>query len=85
MINILNFLGLAWWVEITTKSPQCTYYFGPFMSKPEAQAAEAGYVEDLKAESAEGIAVSIKRCKPTTLTVAEDWGEFPTTGRPVFS
>ncbi len=35
--SILEQLGLAWWLEVITKQPQCTYYFGPFASVKEAE------------------------------------------------
>jgi Domain of unknown function (DUF1816) len=71
-INILTFLGLAWWVEIITEAPNCTYYFGPFANAKEAKAAQAGYVEDLEQEGAKNIKVEVKRCKPEKLTVFDD-------------
>jgi len=74
-INILEFLGLAWWVEIETESPRCTYYFGPFATAKEAKTAQPGYVEDLQQEGAKGIKVELKRCKPERLTVFEETGE----------
>ncbi|NJR56854.1 MAG: DUF1816 domain-containing protein [Acaryochloris sp. CRU_2_0] len=64
-----NYLGLAWWVEVKTSFPTCTYYFGPFLSRQEAEVALPGYVEDLEAEQAEHIATTIQRCRPTQLTV----------------
>jgi hypothetical protein len=67
--NALQFVGQAWWVEITTAKPHCVYYFGPFTSAAEADTAKAGYVEDLESESAQGIRVNIKRCKPTEMTI----------------
>jgi len=67
----LNKLGLAWWVEVVTGDPRCTYYFGPFSSVSEANAARAGYVEDLEKEGAQGIAVDVKRCQPAQLTIEE--------------
>lgn len=70
--NILHTLGLAWWVEVTTESPHCTYYFGPFASSEEANASKQGYVDDLVQEGAQGIKVAIKRCKPTKLTVSDE-------------
>ena len=70
--SLLQVLGLAWWVEIKTDKPRCTYYFGPFASSGEAQAAKPGYVEDLERERAEGIHVSLKRGKPGALTLYED-------------
>ncbi|WP_017653989.1 DUF1816 domain-containing protein [Fortiea contorta] len=75
LINTVNNLGLAWWVEIVTQNPSCTYYFGPFLNSAEAKIALKGYVEDLELEGAQGIAVNIKRCKPGSLTIAEDLGE----------
>ncbi|AFY31592.1 DUF1816 domain-containing protein [Calothrix sp. PCC 7507] len=75
LINTANNVGLAWWVEIVTQTPRCTYYFGPFLNSAEAKIALKGYIEDLELEGAQGIAVNIKRCKPGSLTIAEDLGE----------
>ncbi len=75
--SLLNLIGLAWWVEVKTESPRCTYYFGPFLGAKAAEAAKAGYVADLEQEGAQGITVSVKRCKPAKLTVSEDFGEKP--------
>ena len=72
LISLLETLGLAFWVEIVTEKPRCTYYFGPFLSSQEAQAAKSGYVEDLEQEGAQGIRVTVKRCKPADLTIADD-------------
>lgn len=76
LTNVSQNLGLAWWVEVNTQSPHCTYYFGPFLNSTEAKASMKGYVEDLEQEGAQGISVEIKRCKPGVLTVAEDLGEW---------
>jgi len=76
LISLLNFFGLAWWVEVKTSAPRCIYYFGPFLTQAEAATAKAGYVEDIENEEAEGVSVSIHRCKPITLTVAEDLGKL---------
>lgn len=67
--SLLQALGLAWWVEIKTDAPRCTYYFGPFASSSEAESARPGYVEDLEKENAKGIHVSIRRGKPDQLTI----------------
>ncbi|AFY48914.1 protein of unknown function (DUF1816) [Nostoc sp. PCC 7524] len=75
LINTFNTFGLAWWVEIETQNPRCTYYFGPFLSSTDAKVAIKGYVEDLEAEGAQGILVNVKRCKPDDLTIADDLGE----------
>ncbi|HBE60315.1 MAG TPA: hypothetical protein DEG17_11495 [Cyanobacteria bacterium UBA11149] len=74
--KIVEFLGLAFWVEIVTDNPKCTYYFGPFLSAQEAETAKGGYIEDLENEGAQGIAVTVKRCKPSNLTIFdEDFSE----------
>jgi hypothetical protein len=67
--DILNFTGQAWWIKILTTQPNCTYYFGPFAYKKEANIAIAGYVEDLESELAQGIQTQVKRCKPVYLTI----------------
>ena len=81
LLSLLEVLGLAYWVRISTDSPQCIYYFGPFSSKAEAEAHSGGYCEDLRAEKARGISMTIERCKPRELTVTEDWGELGPVGR----
>jgi Domain of unknown function (DUF1816) len=67
--DILNFWGQAWWVEVFTAQPKCTYYFGPFADVTSAVAETTGYIEDLEAESARGILTQVKRCKPDQLTI----------------
>lgn len=60
----------SWWVEISTQSPHCDYYFGPFASHSEAVRAQPGYVEDLGREGSEVLALSVLcRCPPEVLTV----------------
>lgn len=83
--SLIDLLGLAWWVEVKTESPRCTYYFGPFLTADEAESAKPGYVEDLQQESAQGIEAVTKRCKPSQLTVYDDLGEFPSKVTPSFS
>ncbi|MDX2230788.1 MAG: DUF1816 domain-containing protein [Leptolyngbyaceae cyanobacterium bins.349] len=85
LTSLLDILGLAWWVEITTEAPRCTYYFGPFSSHAEAEAAKPGYVEDLQSEDAQGISVVVKRCKPERLTISDDVGELRGKVTPSFS
>ena len=76
--KVLNILGvkeqkkLPYWLKITTKVPKCTYYFGPFDSPLEAKALQAGYVEDLMAESAQGIHFELEQSEePEELTICE--------------
>ena len=77
--KLLNVLGvkeqknLPYWLKITTKVPKCVYYFGPFDSPLEAKSLQAGYIEDLLAENAQGIHLELEQCsQPTDLTVCED-------------
>ena len=63
---------LPWWIEIRTKMPLCTYYFGPFDSLKEAKLYRHGYIEDLVEEKAQGISVEVKRCQPQMLTINEE-------------
>ena len=75
LVDLFHSFGWAWWVQIVTQTPRCTYYFGPFLSVKEAKAATLGYIEDLEQEGAQGIAVDVKRCKPDALTISDDLGE----------
>ncbi len=68
-LSFLDFIGMAWWVKIITDRPNCTYFFGPFASVADAKLHKSGYVEDLESEAAEGIQVTIERCKPTQMTI----------------
>jgi Domain of unknown function (DUF1816) len=67
--SLLHQIGRAWLVKITTESPHCCYYFGPFASKIAADRAQTGYIEDLESELAQGIQVSIERYRPIELTI----------------
>lgn len=58
-----------WWIKIQTKVPACTYYFGPFSSQKEARNSQTGYIDDLRQEGAQEIAVEIGKAAPKQLTV----------------
>jgi hypothetical protein len=71
--DTLNACRQAWWIEILTAQPNCTYYFGPFAGAWEAEVASKGFVEDLKGEFAQGIKIKIDRhCQPDSLTIEHD-------------
>jgi hypothetical protein len=70
--DFLDKIGRAWWIEMITQVPNCTYYFGPFMSAKTALFAQSGYIEDLEREASQIIAINIKRCQPQELTIFED-------------
>ncbi len=72
LANLVNDVGLAWWLEVKTEVPRCTYYFGPFLNASEAEDEKAGYIEDLQQEGAKGISSLVKRCKPQELTISEE-------------
>jgi hypothetical protein len=61
--------GFAWWIEIITTNPSCTYFFGPFDSVDEAKEHQGGFVEDLTQEGATVLSPQIKWCKPKELTI----------------
>ncbi|MGF1672284.1 MAG: DUF1816 domain-containing protein [Rivularia sp. (in: cyanobacteria)] len=69
IVDVLEVLRLAWWIEIVTKQPSCTYYFGPFVKANDAQIEINGYVEDLIKEGAIILNIQIKRYRPQILTV----------------
>ena len=77
--KLFGLLGLKkeekhpYWLKITTKVPQCSYYFGPFDSPLEAKGSQAGYIEDLMAEEALGIHIELEQCaQPPELTICEE-------------
>ncbi len=71
--DILNACRQAWWIEILTAQPNCTYYFGPFAGAWEAEVASKGFVEDLEGEFAQGIKIKIDRhSQPDLLTIEHD-------------
>ena len=72
LTKLLNLVGWAYWVKITTASPNCTYFFGPFLSLQEAKSNQPGFIEDLKGENAKDIRVEIKRCQPQELTIFDE-------------
>lgn len=74
LINTLDSIGFAWWIEITTDNPNFTYYFGPFLTAKEADHNKYGYLEDLEAEGSKSLSVVIKRCRPDKLTVDHNGG-----------
>jgi hypothetical protein len=75
ILALLERLRLAWWIEMTTANPSCIYYFGPFRTYEQAEAARFGYIEDLEQEGAQGISLAIKRGQPTDLTVENEWSK----------
>jgi Domain of unknown function (DUF1816) len=61
-----------WWAKIITATPHCTYYFGPFSTREEAELAYPGYVEDLNDEGATGIVIVMECVLPEVLTICDE-------------
>ena len=76
--KLLGLLGLnnqqkSYWLKISTKVPQCIYYFGPFDSPWEAKTLQGSYIEDLMEEQAQGIHIELEQCQqPEILTICEE-------------
>lgn len=68
LLNLLEALGLAYWVEIITANPPDFYYFCPFLIAKEAEISQRGFIQDLLADGIEVISVHIKRCHSPKLT-----------------
>lgn len=62
----------SWWIRVTTYSPGCVYYFGPFDSWTEAESKQVDYIEDIKREGAAAIISQIKQFQPKQLTIYEE-------------
>ena len=60
-----------YWIEIKTRNPTCTYYFGHFNHPLAAKLMQQGYIQDLVDESAIVSSVKMKRCQPKQLTIIE--------------
>ncbi|MBE9079134.1 DUF1816 domain-containing protein [Romeria aff. gracilis LEGE 07310] len=70
LLGLLGFSSKDWWVKLTTVSPDCIYYFGPFETEAEAMQAKPGYIEDLEAEGTQEILTAVLHCKqPDQLTI----------------
>jgi hypothetical protein len=77
-ISMLEKLGMAFWIEVSTEAPRCVYYFGPFLSRSDADRDKPGFEEDLVEEGALGITSMIfQRPTPDLLTIELD--EYSTT------
>ena len=61
-----------WWIRVTTYSPGCVYYFGPFDSWTEAESKQVDYIEDIKKEGVPEIISQIKQFQPKQLTIYQD-------------
>ena len=46
-----NLLGLAWWARVDSRSPDVTYWFGPFVRRGTLERELEGFLNDLRSES----------------------------------
>ena len=58
-----NKLGLAWWAKIETKTPDTTYWYGPFITKRSLEKNISSFIKDLSDEGSTNIKRSLVRCK----------------------
>ena len=68
--NFGNKLGLAWWAKIETEQPNCTYWYGPFITKRSLKENIPSFIQDLNHEGSTNVKYSFIRCKkdePLTL------------------
>ena len=72
-----NKLGLAWWAKVETKSPEVTYWFGPFLTKRSLRGSLNTFLEDLNNEGSNDITHTLIRCKRTEpLTIEQRYNPF---------
>jgi len=69
MRNLANGLGMAWWARVETRSPDATYWFGPFVRRSTLEAALPAFLADLRSEapaSLESTCLRTNRQEPFT-------------------
>ncbi|MGB7563298.1 MAG: DUF1816 domain-containing protein [Prochlorococcaceae cyanobacterium] len=67
--SLANGLGLAWWARIHTRSPEVTYWFGPFLRRSELELALPVFLADVESEGPgfiEHELLRIRRSEPLT-------------------
>jgi hypothetical protein len=45
-----NGLGLAWWARVETRSPDVTYWFGPYLRRRTLETQLPPFLSDINAE-----------------------------------
>ncbi len=63
--NFGNKLGLAWWAKVETKSPDVTYWYGPFLTKRSLKDNVNLFLKDLTDEGSSNVNHTFIRCKRT--------------------
>lgn len=72
MRNLANGLGVAWWARVETRSPDATYWFGPFVRRGTLEAALPEFLEDLRSEAPASLEYTLQR-----ISRREPLTEFP--------
>jgi hypothetical protein len=70
--SLLNGLGLAWWARVETRSPDATYWFGPFVRRTTLEQQLPAFLNDLRSEgpaSLEHRLLRTNRGEPLTETL----------------
>ena len=68
--SLSNSLGLAWWAEVETKTPNATYWFGPFLTKRSLNGNLEEFLHDLYDEGSTDVnhrSVRARRSEPLTI------------------
>ena len=63
MRGLGNSLGLAWWAKIETRSPDVTYWFGPFLTRRSLENGLNTFLKDLSEEGSSPIDKQFVRCR----------------------
>ena len=63
MRGLGNSLGLAWWAKIETRSPNATYWFGPFLTRRSLENGLDNFLDDLSMEGSYSINKEFLRCR----------------------
>lgn len=59
--SVANGLGLAWWARVETRSPDATYWFGPFVRRSTLERALPSFLDDLRSEAPASLEHSLLR------------------------
>ena len=61
--SLSNSLGMACWARVETKTPNATYWFGPFLTKKSLNRNLEKFVKDLSDEGSLGVNHRFVRCR----------------------
>ena len=71
--SVANGLGLAWWARVETRTPDVTYWFGPYVRRQSLEEALPPFLADLRSEGAASVEHSVLRTRRgEPLTIAAE-------------